>query len=209
MHGKSMNRSSNRSHRQFVMRAIVSTLPFVLLAAVAIPLWAAPATGKSSAEAPEWIYPVIPRVGGVHPRPDLPVRPDPKVDYRIFVDMVSDGRDPAGQYNALVRLARLVNLMAYAKVPPEHVHIVALFDGEAGFAAATNAFYRNAFKADNPNLAIVHALKKAGVELLVCSQALAENNLPDGAVDPDVTITLSALTDVVVYGQKGYIYMQL
>ena len=53
--------------------------------------------------------------------------------------------------------------MAYAKVPPDHVHIVALFDGEVGFAAATNTFYRNAFKADNPNLTIVHALKKAGV----------------------------------------------
>ncbi|MDE2344890.1 MAG: DsrE family protein, partial [Gammaproteobacteria bacterium] len=101
------------------------------------------------------------------------------------------------------------NLMAYAKVPPSHVHIVALFDGEVGYAAATNEFYRNAFNADNPNRTIVHALKKAGVQLLVCGQALAENHLPDSAIDPDVTITLSALMDAVVYGQKGYIYMRL
>lgn len=47
------------------------------------------------------------------------------------------------------------------------------------------------------------------MQLLICSQALAENKLPDSAVDPDVTITLSALTDMVVFGQKGYIYMQL
>jgi hypothetical protein len=33
--------------------------------------------------------------------------------------------------------------------------------------------------------------------------------LPDSAVVPDVTVTLSALTDVVVYGQKGYSYMEL
>ncbi|HKK45112.1 MAG TPA: DsrE family protein, partial [Balneolaceae bacterium] len=65
------------------------------------------------------------------------------------------------------------------------------------------------FKSDNPNLPILHALKKAGVKLMICSQALAEHGMPDKIVDPDVTITLSALTDAVVYGQKGYTYMQL
>jgi intracellular sulfur oxidation DsrE/DsrF family protein len=205
-----MNQPANGGLKRFARRAIGSVLSLGLLAAVAAPAWAAPAdTRDSSTKAPEWIYPVIKVAGGVHPRPDLPIRPDPKVDYHIFVDMVSSDRDPAGQYSALIRLSRLVNLMAYAKVPSSHVHIVALFDGEVGYAAATNDFYRHAFNADNPNLAIVHALKKAGVELLVCSQALAENDLPDSAVDPDITITLSALMDAVVYGQRGYIYMQL
>jgi intracellular sulfur oxidation DsrE/DsrF family protein len=158
---------------------------------------------------PTWIYPVIPNIGGVHPRPNLPVRPDPKENYKIFVDIVSKERDPSGQFQGLKRLARLVNLMGYGKVPSNHVHIVALLDGQSGYAAAKNAFYEKQFKADNPNLPIVHALRKAGVKLMICSQALAENGIPDKIVDPDVTITLSALTDVVVYGQKGYIYMQL
>lgn len=164
--------------------------------------------GHASSQ-PKWIYPAIPGFGGVHPRPNLPVRPDPHVNYKIFVDVVSKDRDPAGRYEGLLRLARLVNLMAYAGVPREQVHIVALLDGPAGWAAATDAFYEKQFKAVNPNLALLHALKNAGVQILICSQALAENDLPDGAVDPDVTITLSALTDAVVYGQRGYIYMQL
>jgi len=99
--------------------------------------------------------------------------------------------------------------MAYSKVPSDHIQIVALLDGESGYASAKNGFYNKQFKADNPNLPIVHALKKAGVKIMICSQALAENGIPDSIVDPDVTITLSALTDMVVYGQKGYIYMQL
>lgn len=164
---------------------------------------------KNTTKTPEWIYPVIPNIGGVHPRPNLPVRPDPNVGYKIFVDVVSKERDPSGQFQGLKRLARLVNLMGYGKVPPSHVHIVALLDGGSGYAAAKNAFYEEQFKADNPNLPIVHALRKAGIKLMICSQALAENGIPDKAVDPDVTITLSALTDAVVYGQKGYIYMQL
>ncbi len=182
----------------------VATCALLLLAVVPVR-----AAQPKAASNPVWIYPVIKDVGGVHPRPDLPVRPDPNVDYHIFVDIVSDTKNPAGQYSALIRLARLVNLMAYAKVPPSHVHIVALFDSKAGYAALNNDYYRKMMHADNSSLKIVHALKKAGVELMMCSQALAEFKLPDSALDPDVTITLSALTDAVVYGQKGYIYMQL
>jgi intracellular sulfur oxidation DsrE/DsrF family protein len=176
----------------------------------AAPLHAASANDKGkAASTPQWIHPAIPGFGGVHPRPDLPVRPNPKENYKIFVDVVTGDRNPAGRFYSLMRLARLVNLMAYAKVPSDHVHIVALLDEQVGYAAGTNAFYNKAFGGDNPNLALVHALKKAGVTMLICSQGMAENNIPDGAIDPDVTITLSALTDMVVYGHKGYTYMRL
>lgn len=158
---------------------------------------------------PKWIFPAVPGFGGVHPRPDLPVRPDPKVDYKIFVDVASSETNKQGHYGALNRLARLVNLMAYAGVPPSRVHIVALLDGRTMTAALRDPVYKRHFKTTNPNLAILHALKKAGVTLMVCSQALAGFGVPDSAIDPAVTVTLSALTDTVVYGQKGYIYMRL
>lgn len=191
-------------------RVTLAGMTLCALALFAVPLHAAqPKAGGGKASAPEWVYPAIPGFGGVHPRPDLPVRPDPKEAYRVFVDVVSAERDPSGHFYSLQRLARLVNLMAYAKVPASHVHIVALLDEKVGYAAGTDAFYRKAFGGDNPNLRLIHALKKAGVKMLVCSQGLAENNIPDGAIDPDVTITLSALTDMVVYGHKGYTYMRL
>ena len=47
------------------------------------------------------------------------------------------------------------------------------------------------------------------MELLVCSQAMAEMGLKDSDIGPDITISLSALSDFVVYGQRGYSYMQL
>jgi hypothetical protein len=45
--------------------------------------------------------------------------------------------------------------------------------------------------------------------LLVCGQALAEKGLLDSDVGVDITVSLSALTDFVVYGHRGYSYMQL
>lgn len=195
-------------------RTVISMMFLVLMLSLMSGQLAFGQNAKSKSNAaeagPTWIYPAIPKFGGVHPRPELPVRPDPKVNYRIFVDVIStNSPDSTGRFLSLIRLARLVNLMAYSKVPNDHVHIVALLDGKSGFAAARNDYYQKNFHRNNPNLSIVHALKKAGVKLLICSQALAEHNIADDVVDPDVTITLSALTDAVIYGQKGYIYMQL
>ncbi|MGH8220186.1 MAG: DsrE family protein [Steroidobacteraceae bacterium] len=147
--------------------------------------------------------------GGVRPRPDLPSNLTPGTDYKVIVDVVHGSPNHAQVMSSLVRLARLVNLMAYAGIPRDHVHIAAVIEGMAGFGVLTNEAYRKRFNVDNPNLALLHELKSAGVDLMVCAQALAENDWPDSDVSPDVTVTLSALTDFVVFGQRGYSYMQL
>lgn len=181
----------------------------VVLLAMALPIPQVQAK-EAAASSMTWVHPVIADYGRVYPRPDAAVQPDPTVDYKVFVQVTGDQKHPREALPALDRLARLVNLMALSKVPSSHVHIVALLDGEAALAAATDTTYKQLTKvAKNPNLPLVHALKQAGVQMLVCGQAMAEHNLPDSAVVPDVTVTLSALTDFVVYGQKGYSFIPL
>lgn len=184
----------------------------LLLGMLTVPLAAAasePAPPASTASSTTWVYPVIKGFGKVHPRTDVAVQPDPNADYKVIVDVVHGSDDPGKISHSLQRLARTVNLLGFAKVPADHVHIVAVLNGKAGFIAANNALYRKHFKVDNPNLAILHALKQSGVELLVCSQAMAEMGFKDSDIGPDITISLSALSDFVVYGQRGYSYMQL
>ncbi len=166
------------------------------------------AAARAAPPATIWVYPVIRGYGGVHPRPDL-AGPPPDVDYRVIADVVHGSRDPRRVAGSLVRLARLVNLMGYGKVPRGDVHIAAVIEGRAGFAALSNAAYRKRFHVDNPNLALLGELERAGVKLMVCSQALAENGLRDGDVAPGIEITLSALTDFALYGARGYSYMRL
>jgi intracellular sulfur oxidation DsrE/DsrF family protein len=168
-----------------------------------------PVDGNGPLPGTVWVNPVIKDFGEVHPRPDAAVQPDPNADYKVIVDVVHGRKDHTAVLGSLQRLARIVNLLAYAKVPPEHVHLVAVIEGDASFAAVSNATYRKYFKVDNPNLKILHELKLSGVQLLVCGQAMAENGLVDSDVGPDITVSLSALTDFVVYGHRGYSYMQL
>lgn len=188
--------------------ALASTAPRAATAVEARPAPGPHADSESTLPG-KWVYPVIRGYGGVRPRPDLPSRLSPATDYKVIVDVVHGDSDHTKVLGSLVRLARLANLMGYAGVPRDHVHIAAVIEGMAGFAVLTNDAYRKRFKVDNPNLALLHELKSSGIELMVCAQALAENGWPDSDVSPEVTVTLSALTDFVVYGQRGYSFLQL
>ncbi len=186
-------------------------LTCLALMALSLPLQAADKTKVVGKATPSvtWIHPVIAKFGAIHPRPDVSGQPDPNVDYKVFIDVIGDFKDKGKHLDSLGRVARLVNLMGYAGVPPQHVHIVALLDRYAEDAVLVNAAYRKLYNKDNPNLEILHALKKAGVELLICSQAMAGQGLKDSDIDPSVTITLSGVMAPVVYGQRGYTFMQL
>ena len=167
------------------------------------------ANAPRGAPATVWVYPLIKGHGGVHPRPDLLADLPAGQEYKVIADVVHGSTDHAEAAGALERLARLQNLFAYGGVPREHVHIAAVIEGQAGWAVLKNEAYRKRFKVDNPNLELLGELRRSGVELMTCAQALAENDISDGDVSPDVRVTLSALADFVAYEAQGYGYLQL
>jgi len=171
----------------------------------------APSTANAPSAAPAtvWVYPLIKGYGGVHPRPDLLADLPAGREYKVIADVVHGSTDHAHVAGALERLARLQNLFAYVGVPREHVQIAAVIEGQAGWAILTNEAYRKRFKVDNPNLELLGELRRSGVQLMTCAQALAENDISDSDVSPDVRVTLSALADFVSYEAQGYGYLQL
>ncbi|HET6632271.1 MAG TPA: DsrE family protein [Rhodanobacteraceae bacterium] len=156
-----------------------------------------------------WTHPLVPKYGGVYPRPNADMQIDPAGTYKVFADVVTAKHAEGQPYKSLQRLARLVNLMGYAKVPPENVHIVALLEKQARTGGLNNETYRRLYGTDNPNLKLLHDLKKAGVKLMVCSQAVAELGLQESDLDPSITVTLSGLSDTAIYGGQGYAFLEL
>jgi intracellular sulfur oxidation DsrE/DsrF family protein len=61
----------------------------------------------------------------------------------------------------------------------------------------------------NPNLPLIAELKKAGVTVAVCGQAVAEHHYSYDSVASDVTLSLSALTTVTTLESQGYVLMPL
>jgi intracellular sulfur oxidation DsrE/DsrF family protein len=57
----------------------------------------------------------------------------------------------------------------------------------------------------NPNLAMIAALKKAGVDLRVCGQAVLGSKIDPKTIRPEIQLDLWALTTLIAFQQRGYI----
>ncbi|KAK0331879.1 hypothetical protein LTR94_027152, partial [Friedmanniomyces endolithicus] len=110
---------------------------------------------------------------------------------------------------ALDRVARTVNLYVASGVPLKNLKFVAVAYGEATPLVLNDAQYRAKFGVANPNLPLVEQLRKAGVDVSVCAQAVAEHDFQDDWVDKSVTLALSGLTTVTTLEHDGYVLMPL
>jgi len=156
-----------------------------------------------------WQAPVVTHAGKIHPLPDAAYQPDPDATYKIVFAMTRGSEDPSAVNPALQRVARTVNLYANAEVPLEHMKFVAIASGPATDMVLDDAHYKKQFGVANPNLVVIRELRKDGIDVAVCGQAVAEHHFEYDWVDTQVTVALSALTTVTELQQKGYALMPL
>lgn len=151
-----------------------------------------------------WQYPAIQSEGSVHPLPDAAFQPDAGVTYKAIFSVTKGDKDPAKINDALVHVARAVNVFASAHIPLSHLKFVVIIHGGAVPAVLDNVHYRKEFKVDNPNLKLIRELKAAGVQLAVCGQAVAGYKYEYSWINPEVKIALSALSTIIILQQQGY-----
>jgi len=138
-------------------------------------LIAAPAAPAAEEPPGFWTTPAIEGYGNIHPLPQGAYQPDPKQTYRIVFGMTAASKSPEEVNPAIERVARTVNLYASAGVPLNHLKFVAVAYGQATALALNDAQYKAAYGVANPNLPVIARLSKAGVDVAVCGQAVAEH----------------------------------
>ena len=65
------------------------------------------------------------------------------------------------------------------------------------------------YKYQNPNLQLIDSLKKHGVKILVCGNALADMHFNPAEINPEIGIATSALTTLIMLQNKGYALMRM
>ncbi len=153
-------------------------------------------------------YPVIKGYGNIVPMPNAAMQPDKNTQYKAVFD-VTAANEAKGVNSPLFHIARAVNIMASAGVPLKNLHYVAVIHGAATHIVMDNSHYKMKYGKDNPNLDLIAKLKAAGVEIEVCGQALHGEHIDQAWVDKNVTVTLSALSDNIIYGNSGYAYISM
>jgi intracellular sulfur oxidation DsrE/DsrF family protein len=183
------------------MKRMPRILTSLVLALAALPVFASPAAHKDAPKS--WQYPLIKNHGRVMPLPNAALRPDKHATYKA-VFSVNKNPDSAKVNPGLEHVARATNLFALSGVERAHRKLVVVIYGPATAIVVNNKPYRQRTGHDNPNIKLIHKLKQAGVKLYVCGQALAEAHIPHGEVNDDVTVSLSALTDLIILQKRGY-----
>jgi len=133
--------------------------------------------------------------------------PDPRTDYKVVFADGQDAKNPGDINPMLPTIASYVNTLGKYGVPADHRHIVIMFHQRTPDIdiVMTNEAYKERYNRDNPNIAIIHALKQAGVDVRVCGQGLIGRKIDTKQVNPDVQIDLWAMTTLVNLQLKGYV----
>lgn len=165
--------------------------------------------GSTAQAANFWEYPVIPGYGPVHVWPGSVARPNRKFTYKALFDVTKG--DPASEKvnPALDHVARTVNIFAAAGVPLNHLKFEVIIHGKATPIVLNEQTYRAKYGHANPNLAVISALKKAGVKMMVCGNALGDMRFTPAEVNPDIQVALSALSTLIIDQNRGYALMRM
>jgi intracellular sulfur oxidation DsrE/DsrF family protein len=149
-------------------------------------------------------------VPGYEAARDLPgarETPDPNTDYKVVFADGQDAKNPGDVNPMLPTIATYLNTLGKYGVPAQHRHLVIMFHQRTPDIdiVMTNEAYKERYNRDNPNIAIIHALKQAGVDIRVCGQGLLARKIDAKQVNPDVQIDLWAMTTLVNLQLKGYV----
>jgi intracellular sulfur oxidation DsrE/DsrF family protein len=180
--------------QNFVMKKLILLITVI----------AATTTANAQTTPTPKVNPIVKDFGSVWETPFATEQPSNKMKYNIVVD-ITDGAAKADTINVyLEAVATLMNLHGVGGVPAKNINMIVVLHKMATNSILTNEFYQKRFKTDNPNLAMIAALKAAGVKFYTCGQTLFRAKLPKESIIPEVEIATSALTTLTTYQLKGY-----
>ena len=157
-----------------------------------------------SADYPAPQAPAVPAGSGYVDVAGAAVAIDPKHVYKVIVDGLNAAANPSGVLPALNRASLIVNGLTVGHVPAANRKVVVVFHGPAVDGLLRNDAYRKRFNVDNPNLAVIEQLLKAGVEIFVCAQHMANHKIGMESLAPGVKLATAASIVLIAYQNDGY-----
>jgi intracellular sulfur oxidation DsrE/DsrF family protein len=146
-------------------------------------------------------------IPGVEPAKDQPGAheyPDPKLTYKIVFDLAGGPDTPDKVNPGLHGVAEFINTLAKYNVPASHRIIAVVFHQKSTPAILMNDEYRKRYNTDNPNIALVQAMKKAGVDFRVCGQAVLGMKIDPKTIQPEIQLDLWAGMTIPNLMLRGY-----
>lgn len=161
---------------------------------------------KQSSDRERASFPVIQGYGPAYSVPGAFEVPERRREARAVFDLTAAPAHSDEVSGGLKRIARYLNLYGAVGVDPHLIRAVAVFHGAATSAVLRDeAYCRTTGAPDaNPNSALIKDLRRAGVTLYVCGQAMRDAGFADADILPDVSLAYSALSVLTNYQEQNY-----
>lgn len=176
------------------MRRPVTLATLVLGSVVALPV----VTRAQSADS------LIHRLGAFTPVPDPGFRADRSLTYRIAWDVTAAPEKPGEIAPGFRRPANFLTMTDAEGVPRAQVQLAIIVFGPATRSLMHNAAYKAATGSDNGSIPLLEALHAAGVQVIVCGQAMARTKVTRDQLLPFVQVATSATLARATLAARGY-----
>ncbi len=172
-------------------------------------IFSIPALALAGQPAGFWHTPGVPGFGHVHVWKGVNTvfLPNKHTTYKALFD-ITKSKHMDKLNGSLGHAARTVNAFAIMGVPLRNLKFALVVHGPATSVVLSAKAFKAKFGYANPNLKVIDALAKAGVDLTVCGNALADNGYTPSEVNPKFKIALSAISTLVILQDKGYALMR-
>ena len=124
--------------------------------------------------------------------------------YKVVWNIQVGAPKPGEANDAFNVPARFVNQGAVLGLPRESVEVAVVVHGTAGEELLDNEEYRTRKGVDNPNIALLEEMSRAGVRIILCGQTAANRKMPRGHVLPFVEVAPSAAWAFATLTRQGY-----
>jgi intracellular sulfur oxidation DsrE/DsrF family protein len=152
-------------------------------------------------------------IPGVEAAKDFPNEnevPDLNLVYKIAFDIAKSSPKIDEPNPGLIKIAEYYNTLVKHGVPADHRKFVVVFHQKGGEFALNNAAYKARNDGhDNPNIALIQSMKKAGVDFRLCGQGFLGMKVERSAILPDVQVDLWALVTLTTLAMKGYMRVSI
>ena len=147
---------------------------------------------------------LIKKLGANSPIANITFPADKSIQYRVSWD-VTQGPEKPGQLVSGFRVPANFFVMAEQEgVPRRNVHLAIIVHGTATQSLLNREAYKAATGAENESIPLLEALNAAGVQIIVCGQALINRKVPREGLLPFVKVANSATMARAVLAAQGY-----
>ena len=156
--------------------------------------------------------PALP-ISGVDAAIDFPNEhemPDPNLTYKLVFDIGKAAPKIDDVNPGLTVISRYYNTLAKGGVPADRRKFVVVFHQEGTDVALNNAAWKARKDGhDNPNIAMIHSMKQAGIDFRVCGQGVLSRKIELDAINSDIQIDQWAMTTITTLQLRGYVRVAL